>query len=381
MTSLSPSAASSSAFSPYRPLTLVDKVGSSAALHGPAGLVPLPLHDSHLQQYLLPGRPSLDLLGLRESLCYYFRCKTLATYCQRQSGGVAGMNCGIFEVCCNPELYQGAFSSNFNSYSSRRGACGLQNNAKVNGRINHPRHEEGDAEFGEYPWQAAVLKKEGFDNVYVCAGTLVDHRHVITAAHCVKGLLIEDPSGEWEVTLGTDSTLIDSDVSALFVNPDFYSGNLINDIAIVRIEFPVDFLKNPHIGPVCLPSRVDFTGQRCWVSGWGKDNFDETGQYQNILKEVDLLVVPRYACEAALQQTRLGATYRLHPGMLCAGGEPGKDACKGDGGGPLACEGPDGRYQLAGIVSWGIGCGSSGVPGVYVSVVHYLDWITQIIKF
>ncbi|KAK8733360.1 hypothetical protein OTU49_006601, partial [Cherax quadricarinatus] len=95
----------------------------------------------------------------------------------RQSGGVAGMNCGIFEVCCNPELYQGAFSSNFNSYSSRRGACGLQNNAKVNGRINHPRHEEGDAEFGEYPWQAAVLKKEGFDNVYVCAGTLVDHRH------------------------------------------------------------------------------------------------------------------------------------------------------------------------------------------------------------
>lgn len=40
---------------------------------------------------------------------------------------------------------------------------------------------------GEYPWQAAVLKKEGVDNVYVCAGTLVDATHVLTAAHCVTG--------------------------------------------------------------------------------------------------------------------------------------------------------------------------------------------------
>ena len=39
----------------------------------------------------------------------------------------------------------------------------------------------------EYPWQAAVLRKEGLDNVYVCAGTLMDSRNVITAAHCVDG--------------------------------------------------------------------------------------------------------------------------------------------------------------------------------------------------
>ena len=39
-----------------------------------------------------------------------------------------------------------------------------------------------------------------------------------------------------------------------------------------------------------------------------------------------------------MKQTRLGADFSLHPGFLCAGGEEGKDACKGDGGGPLACE-------------------------------------------
>ena len=37
-------------------------------------------------------------------------------------------------------------------------------------------------------------------------------------------------------------------------------------------------------------------------------------------------------CERRLRNTRLGAAYRLHPGMLCAGGQGGKDACKVGGG-------------------------------------------------
>ncbi|CAG9138791.1 unnamed protein product, partial [Plutella xylostella] len=47
----------------------------------------------------------------------------------------------------------------------------------------------------------------------------------------------------------------------------------------------------------------------------------------------------------------------------------------GDSGGPLTVERGDKRYELVGVVSWGIGCGRVGYPGVYTRVTKYLYWI------
>ncbi|MCL4134056.1 UNVERIFIED_CONTAM: hypothetical protein GTU68_046427 [Idotea baltica] len=142
--------------------------------------------------------------------------------------------------------------------------------------------------------------------------------------------------------------------------------------------YPIDFSKTPHISPICLPNPVQrFVGSRCWVSGWGKNAVGKKGKYQNLLKKIDVPVIPRRGCQDILRNTRLGIDYTLHPGMLCAGGEPERDACKGDGGGPLSCRDRDGQYVLTGIVSWGIGCGQPGVPGIYVNVEYYVGWIRE----
>ncbi|KAG8171356.1 hypothetical protein JTE90_022391, partial [Oedothorax gibbosus] len=51
----------------------------------------------------------------------------------------------------------------------------------------------------------------------------------------------------------------------------------------------------------------------------------------------------------------------------------------GDGGSPLVCQSGD-QWYVVGLVSWGLGCGKPGVPGVYVNVLYYADWINNIIN-
>lgn len=283
--------------------------------------------------------------------------------------------CGPGYVCC---------SQRQPSRKPRPGQCGVRYTQGINGRIKTPSYVDGDSEFGEYPWQVAILKKDPTESVYVCGGTLVSPRHILTAAHCVKTYAARDLRvrlGEWDVNHDVEFyPYIERDVANVHVHPEFYAGTLYNDIAILRIDHDVDFQKNPHISPACLPDkRDDFTRSRCWTTGWGKDAFGDFGKYQNILKEVDVPVVSNPVCEQQMRRTRLGPSFNLHSGFICAGGEEGKDACKGDGGGPMVCE-RNGRWQLAGIVSWGIGCGQPGVPGVYARVSYYLDWIQQIIN-
>lgn len=68
----------------------------------------------------------------------------------------------------------------------------------------------------------------------------------------------------------------------------------------------------------------------------------------------------------------------LGTSRICVGGESGKDSCPGDSGSPLMQQINDSlppRWSQVGLVSLGPqNCGGK-IPGIYVRLVAYIDWI------
>ena len=140
-------------------------------------------------------------------------------------------------------------------------------------------------------------------------------------------------------------------------HPAYNEWSLLNDIALFRLEDPVDTLV---YNPVCLPARSqDYTGETGWVLGWGRTS--ESGEKATVLQELELLVVDDGTCYDKMNGQTSAAE------QLCAGGEEGKDSCHGDSGGPFLHQ-RGGQYELAGLTSWGLGCARPGLYGVYTEI-------------
>jgi len=290
------------------------------------------------------------------------------------AAGPEPRSCGMFHVCCDAPQPEPVVTA-----PPHVPKCGIRNRQGLATRVINAGLDDDETKMGEFPWQAAVLRKEGKVNVFSGGAALVSPRMLVTAAHTVKDTIPGDLRvrlGEYDTqTTGEFYKHVDCEVAEVVINPKVSYGALLNDIALLVLTEPVQLA--PNIDTVCLPGYQDrFDGNYCTVTGWGKNAFELNGTYQSILKQVDVPVVERNKCQAQMRETRLGRYFKLHPSFICAGGEEGQDACKGDGGGPLSCE-VNGQYKLAGIVAWGIGCGQKDVPGVYVNVAEMMPWLEE----
>ncbi|XP_061765607.1 hyaluronan-binding protein 2-like isoform X3 [Nerophis ophidion] len=150
---------------------------------------------------------------------------------------------------------------------------------------------------------------------------------------------------------------------------------LYSDVALLHLKFMDGdqcAKETEVVRTVCLPNQNFPTGKNCVVSGWGKT---EDEPYSNHLLDVVVSLISQQRCRDPDVYANL-----LDSTMLCAGElHGGNDSCQGDSGGPLVCQ-HDSVHYLAGVVSWGHGCGRPYKPGVYANVHSFVNWIKQSIN-
>lgn len=324
--------------------------------------------------------------------CIFFReCQPLVSIYQKpvispeESNFVRSSQCGTSNgkalVCCAGVPVQ---TENRISSLPRPNQCGLDLSDRIFG--GQP------TALDEFPWTALIHYRKPNGNFgFHCGGSLITSRYVVTAAHCINAIprgwqVVGVRLGEYDLKNsnkdcdadGCADVPVDMDIEKITVHENYnaQTKSQYDDIALIRFTRDVGF--TDYIKPICLPvgdaERLrNNVGVKAIAAGWGRT---EIASASDVKLKVQLDILDSKGC---------GQTYRssgvtLRDTQLCAGGARGKDTCSGDSGGPLMIRVKT-NYFLYGIVSFGPNkCGTKDVPGVYTSVVKYIDWIENNIQ-
>lgn len=215
-----------------------------------------------------------------------------------------------------------------------------------------------DTSIEQHPWQISMTN---FGS-HRCGGSILTERKIVTAAHCVRGTLLQYVVVRAGSTLRTSGGFL-APVERIIEHESYNVPTYLhNDVAVMFLSTPLTF--SLTIAPIRLAEMGDIVpgGTIATVSGWG--NTEEGGSPPEVLQVVSVPIVDFETCREAYDGIN-----PVTEGMICAGDE-GIGSCQGDSGGPVIV-----NNLLHGLVSWGVGCAQAGYPAVNARVAFYREWI------
>ncbi|KAG5896190.1 hypothetical protein JTB14_016964 [Gonioctena quinquepunctata] len=254
-----------------------------------------------------------------------------------------------------------------------------------------------NARLKEFPWMVLLSYKTVNGPKFMCGGTIINEKYVLTAAHCIVNtsfpLMMQVRVGEYNIPTKTDCEVNDRGIrkcldpvqdvaiEEIIPHPQFTLDVIQNDIGLLRIA-GINMSAN-NVQPICLPVNENTGNPKlnsATITGWGIT--DPNGdQGSPILQKVDVPIVTPEVCRNAYVMESI---VRITNKNICAGDREEKDSCKGDSGGPLqaaAYVNDASRYVQQGIVSYGHRhCGQKGYPAVYTKVSYYVKWILDTMR-
>ncbi|XP_037898342.1 venom serine protease-like, partial [Glossina fuscipes] len=245
--------------------------------------------------------------------------------------------------------------------------CGWSINTRVvNGK---------EARINEYP-NVVALKDVTSMQASFCVGTIISHRCVLTAAHCID----HQPRAANLIILAGDHYIQRTEetkysaqysVQEIIRHPEYQANTVQNDIALLITTVDIEWSRG--VGPICLPSfaakDLSFALKYVDIVGWGTLHF--AGAMSDTLQKITLMVIENEPCQKAYENIST-----ISSSQMCTFDYTGnnRDSCQYDSGGPLILR--QDRQFLLGLVSFGTDCGAEKYSvGVNTRVGFFLPWI------